>query len=168
MSGAIPPLPQYAFMAWCSVKAQVQLYLYLYIRKLCWKIIIWNCRNTLNVMKAAHYKQTNFRKQPRFIPPALIIRIAAILFSFMSVWLHSDGVVTSDRRDLTALPFQTSKYPTPIFYLYFVFSVVILLFVHLYRVTRKEENMKEDSIFMSVTVEIRSVSLADRHTNTHR
>jgi hypothetical protein len=32
MRGAIPPLPQYAFMAWCSVqkKAQGQLYLYLY------------------------------------------------------------------------------------------------------------------------------------------
>jgi hypothetical protein len=31
MSGAIPPLPQHAFMAWCSVKkAQKQLYLYLY------------------------------------------------------------------------------------------------------------------------------------------
>jgi hypothetical protein len=30
MSGAVPPLPQYAFMAWCSVKkAQGQLYLYL-------------------------------------------------------------------------------------------------------------------------------------------
>jgi hypothetical protein len=29
MSGALPPLPQYAFMAWCSVKAQGQLYLYL-------------------------------------------------------------------------------------------------------------------------------------------
>jgi hypothetical protein len=27
MSGATPPLPQYAFMAWCSVKAQGQLYL---------------------------------------------------------------------------------------------------------------------------------------------
>jgi hypothetical protein len=27
--GAIPPLPQYAFMAWCSAKAQGQLYLYL-------------------------------------------------------------------------------------------------------------------------------------------
>jgi hypothetical protein len=27
MSGAIPPLPQYALMAWCSVKAQGQLYL---------------------------------------------------------------------------------------------------------------------------------------------
>jgi hypothetical protein len=27
MSGAILPLPQYAFMAWCSVKAQGQLYL---------------------------------------------------------------------------------------------------------------------------------------------
>jgi hypothetical protein len=30
MSGAIHPFPQYAFMAWCSVKAQGQLYLYLY------------------------------------------------------------------------------------------------------------------------------------------
>jgi hypothetical protein len=28
--GAIPPLPQYAFMEWCLVKAQGQLYLYLY------------------------------------------------------------------------------------------------------------------------------------------
>jgi hypothetical protein len=28
MNGAIPPLPQYAFMAWCLVKAQGQLYLY--------------------------------------------------------------------------------------------------------------------------------------------
>jgi hypothetical protein len=27
MSGAIPPLPQYAFMAWSLVKAQGQLYL---------------------------------------------------------------------------------------------------------------------------------------------
>jgi hypothetical protein len=30
MSGAIHPLSQYAFMAWCSVKAQGQLYLYIY------------------------------------------------------------------------------------------------------------------------------------------
>jgi len=28
MSGAIPPLPQYAFMAWCLVIAQGQLHLY--------------------------------------------------------------------------------------------------------------------------------------------
>jgi hypothetical protein len=27
MGGAIYPLPQYAFMAWCSVKTQRQLYL---------------------------------------------------------------------------------------------------------------------------------------------
>jgi hypothetical protein len=31
MSGAIPPLPHYAFMAWCSVKAQGQLYLLSYL-----------------------------------------------------------------------------------------------------------------------------------------
>jgi hypothetical protein len=29
MRGAIPPLPQYAFMAWCPVEARGQLYLYL-------------------------------------------------------------------------------------------------------------------------------------------
>jgi hypothetical protein len=29
MSGDIPPIPQYAFMAWCSAKVQGQLYLYL-------------------------------------------------------------------------------------------------------------------------------------------
>jgi hypothetical protein len=27
MNGAIPPLPQYISMAWCSVKAQGQIYL---------------------------------------------------------------------------------------------------------------------------------------------
>jgi len=26
MSGAIPPLPQHAYMVWCSVKAQGQFY----------------------------------------------------------------------------------------------------------------------------------------------
>jgi hypothetical protein len=30
MCGAIPPLPQYAFMAWCSVKAQGQFYLLIF------------------------------------------------------------------------------------------------------------------------------------------
>jgi hypothetical protein len=35
MSGAIPPLPQYAFMAWCLVKAQGQLYLYLFLTFSC-------------------------------------------------------------------------------------------------------------------------------------
>jgi hypothetical protein len=36
-NGAIPPLPQCAFMAWCSVKAQGQLYVFLYEREL------WTC-----------------------------------------------------------------------------------------------------------------------------
>jgi hypothetical protein len=30
MSGAVPPFPQYTFMAWFSVKAQGQLYFYIY------------------------------------------------------------------------------------------------------------------------------------------
>jgi hypothetical protein len=39
MSGAIPPLPLYAFMAWCSVKAQKQLCLYL--REIGWEGVNW-------------------------------------------------------------------------------------------------------------------------------
>jgi len=35
MSGAILSLPQYAFMAWCLVKAQGQLYFYIYYDMLC-------------------------------------------------------------------------------------------------------------------------------------
>jgi len=39
MSEATPPLPQYALMAWCSVKAQGQIYLYpypyLFDRRMC-------------------------------------------------------------------------------------------------------------------------------------
>jgi hypothetical protein len=31
MSGDMHPLPQYAFMAWCSAKAQGQLYLFFYL-----------------------------------------------------------------------------------------------------------------------------------------
>jgi hypothetical protein len=34
MSGAVPPLPQYAFMAWCLVKAQGQLYIFFTLSKL--------------------------------------------------------------------------------------------------------------------------------------
>jgi hypothetical protein len=32
MSVAVPPLPQYTFMAWCLVKAQGQPYLYLFTK----------------------------------------------------------------------------------------------------------------------------------------
>jgi hypothetical protein len=42
MSGAVPPLPQYAFMAWSSVKAQGQLYL-------CSLCVISFSSNTLHI-----------------------------------------------------------------------------------------------------------------------
>jgi hypothetical protein len=45
MSRAIPPLPQYAFMAWCSVKAQEQLYLYIYLYILYFHCCIWRYIN---------------------------------------------------------------------------------------------------------------------------
>jgi hypothetical protein len=34
MHGAVPPLPQHAFMAWYSVKAHGQLYLYLLFKSM--------------------------------------------------------------------------------------------------------------------------------------
>jgi hypothetical protein len=34
MRGAIPPLPQYAFMAWCSVKAQGKLHIFFFYKRL--------------------------------------------------------------------------------------------------------------------------------------
>jgi hypothetical protein len=37
MSGAIPPLPHYALMAWCSVKAQGQLYRYWAVKMRIWR-----------------------------------------------------------------------------------------------------------------------------------
>jgi hypothetical protein len=39
MHGAVTPLPQYAFMAWCSVKKKAQRQLYLYLFKI-YKIVI--------------------------------------------------------------------------------------------------------------------------------
>jgi len=33
MRGAMPPHSQYAFMAWCSVKAEGHIYLYLLLAK---------------------------------------------------------------------------------------------------------------------------------------
>jgi hypothetical protein len=38
MRGAIPPLLQYAFMAWCSVKGRGQLYLYIKTTQ-AWEIV---------------------------------------------------------------------------------------------------------------------------------
>jgi hypothetical protein len=37
MSGAIHPLPQYAFMAWCTVKKKAQGQLYLHL------LLFFNC-----------------------------------------------------------------------------------------------------------------------------
>jgi len=38
MRKTIPPLPQYTFMAWCSVKEQVQLYLYPTLNNICRRV----------------------------------------------------------------------------------------------------------------------------------
>jgi hypothetical protein len=61
MSGAIPPLPQHAFMAWCLVKAQGQLYLYL-------------CRLLM--------AKTTFKIDSSFLPPLLKIMGTSLLGLF--------------------------------------------------------------------------------------
>jgi hypothetical protein len=48
MSGAIPPLPQYAFMEWCSLKKGRELYQnILYLRGTGVRILVKGCRDTL-------------------------------------------------------------------------------------------------------------------------
>jgi len=41
MHGAIPPLPQYVFMAWCSVKAHGKLYFTVYMSVNCTFTMFW-------------------------------------------------------------------------------------------------------------------------------
>jgi hypothetical protein len=43
MRGAIPPLPQNAFMAWCSVRTQGQLYIYTFQKDLLTAFILLLC-----------------------------------------------------------------------------------------------------------------------------
>jgi hypothetical protein len=47
MRGAVPPLSQYAFMAWCLVKAQGQLYLYFLPKTQAGEPIIFGCPRLL-------------------------------------------------------------------------------------------------------------------------
>jgi hypothetical protein len=53
MSGAISSLPQYALMAWCSLKAQGQLYLYLLIKTNC--VILHHMEESNPTRKYSHH-----------------------------------------------------------------------------------------------------------------
>jgi hypothetical protein len=57
MSGATPPLPEYAFMALCSVKAQGQLYLLLAEDRLVSVVV----EMKLQVQQISYFINTIFR-----------------------------------------------------------------------------------------------------------
>jgi hypothetical protein len=67
MRGAMPPFPQYVFMAWCSVKAEGQLNLLLPLLLLLLLlllliiiiIIIMPTKRELKSMKASHWSNHN-------------------------------------------------------------------------------------------------------------
>jgi hypothetical protein len=64
MSGAIHPLPQYAFMAWCLVKARGQLYLIIIIIII---IIIININIGINKrVFFGYFKVWNIKKKSSF------------------------------------------------------------------------------------------------------
>jgi hypothetical protein len=55
MSGDIPPLPNYTFMTWCSVKVQGQLYLfYLYIFLYAGLFLIKSFKSNLSFVQSRH------------------------------------------------------------------------------------------------------------------
>jgi len=63
MRGAIPPFPQYAFKAWCSVKAQRQLYfkyMYFYFIFYMYYYYFWShnkciTRNTISMREDTQF-----------------------------------------------------------------------------------------------------------------
>jgi hypothetical protein len=70
MSGAIPPIPQYAFMAWCLVKAQGQLYLYLLEgTPPLFEVLVFNLKKLRYKIRTSSYlyrKHTAFVKNGRY------------------------------------------------------------------------------------------------------
>jgi hypothetical protein len=92
MSGAIPPLSQHAFMAWCSVKAQGQLYLFLlqHYKRTGISRDGFNINDSVWEIKKQRASQTcasrNWNWQCRLLqwikmnPPLLIVH---------SLWLHA-------------------------------------------------------------------------------
>jgi len=78
MHGAIFPLPQYAFMAWCSVKAQGQLYHYFLV---CGKTCIdWYCPQNTVCMHTHACMHAE-------------IQVSASLISFSHEWLESTPLI---------------------------------------------------------------------------
>jgi hypothetical protein len=94
MSGAIPPLPQYAFLAWCSVKAQGQLYLLplVNILEIEISVLFSILFNMLYNFVTLLYLKTKWLLGERSVLPAplkiLFVFLCAIAFKW---WKHSLG-----------------------------------------------------------------------------
>jgi hypothetical protein len=88
MSGAVPPLPQYAFMAWCSVKAQEQLYLSPLSSQITDFIqhyeIIWNS----DIQRNPHHCSAKFKYQPPHVELVMDEEILTYV-SLRMVWFSS-------------------------------------------------------------------------------
>jgi hypothetical protein len=62
MSGPMPPLPQYAFMAWCSVETQGQLYIYRY------RFIICNLNQRTRFLCMLGFSQEHCKASAYMLP----------------------------------------------------------------------------------------------------
>jgi hypothetical protein len=66
MHGAILPFPQYAFMAWCSIKSQGQLYLF------CFAFASY-LRNIKLVLNFVHFFYSSAGRVPCFLPDKIVL-----------------------------------------------------------------------------------------------
>jgi hypothetical protein len=66
MCGAIPPLPQYAFMARCSVKAQGELYLYKVRNSYLLSVVVLNLLRLINRNNTLKYVRNTSLKIPTY------------------------------------------------------------------------------------------------------
>jgi hypothetical protein len=77
MSGAIPPLPQYAFMAWCSVKEQGQLYLYIYLY-----LYVYNIKLIFKLAEVSNY-MLGF-DSPEFAETLFLTTLASVMLNMQN------------------------------------------------------------------------------------
>jgi hypothetical protein len=86
MSGAILPLPQYLSMAWCSVEAQGQLYLYLISYKissfLLWPNKVHSAVRLVNFISVYYSLLTYLCFSAQFSQPHICDGVAKILYTF--------------------------------------------------------------------------------------
>jgi hypothetical protein len=99
MSGAIPPLPQYALMAWWSVKAQGQLYLYRILYCEMW--LKSHIHGVCSVLYILISTQVPFLKRIFFLKQEIVMTIRFLLLASLNEYIAMSEMVSVTEFSIT-------------------------------------------------------------------